>query len=472
MNTNKTGHVQADMSIHTSNGLAAVILAAGKGTRMYSDTPKVLRTLLGEPMLWYVLEALHSVVHDNVLTVVGHRADLVRALFPDGAFIHQDKQLGTGHALQCAWPEIVGRGAKWCLVVNGDTPLLTPAVLQEFVAAVTAEQADVGFMTLRLSDPRAYGRVLRDASGQVTDIVEAKDYDAATYGAPTNEVNAGVYLLKVDTAGALLSRLRADNQQQEYYLTDIFGLARKHGLRVHAQVGDGPDAAVLMGVNNPSELVGSEEELRKRIVANLLDSGVLVHAPDLVRIGPRVQIEPGSELFGPCELYGQSVVQAGAVVEAHTWIKDSMIGPGCHIRGFSHLEGAMLTDRCVVGPFARLRPGAVLESQVRVGNFVEIKKATLRAKAKANHLSYIGDAEVGTEANIGAGSITCNYDGKNKHHTAIGAKAFIGSNTALVAPVRVGANALVGAGSVITKDVPDDTLAIARGKQQCYPKRK
>lgn len=452
--------------------LAAVILAAGKGTRMYSDKPKVLRTLLGEPMLWYVLKALRSVAHDNVLTVIGHRADLVQALFPDKSFIHQDKQLGTGHALQCAWPEIVGRGTKWCLVVNGDTPLLTAAVLRGFIAAVTAKQSDVGFMTMRLSDPRAYGRVIRDASGQVTDIVEAKDYDAAAHGAPTNEVNAGVYLLKVDTAGALLSQLRADNQQQEFYLTDIIGLARKHGLQVHAAVAEAQDAAVLMGVNTPAELVGSEEELRKQIVANLLDCGVLVHAPDMARIGPRVQIEPGSELFGPCELYGQSLVRAGAIVESHTWIRDSMIGPGCRVRGFSHLEGAVLADQCMVGPFARLRPEAVLESQVRVGNFVEVKKATLRAKAKANHLSYIGDAEVGTEANIGAGTITCNYDGKNKHHTAIGAKAFIGSNTALVAPVRVGANALVGAGSVITKDVPDDTLVIARAKQQCYPKRK
>lgn len=452
--------------------LVAVILAAGKGTRMYSDKPKVLQTLLGEPMLWYVLKTLWSVAHDNVLTVIGHRADLVQEHFPDKSFIHQNKQLGTGHALQCAWPEIVKRGAEWCLVVNGDTPLLTVELLRGFATAVTAEQADVGFMTMRLPDPRAYGRVIRDASGQVADIVEAKDYDAAMHGTPTNEVNAGVYLFKVEATGALLSQLRADNQQQEYYLTDIVGLARKHGLRVHAAVAGSQNTAVLMGVNTPAELVGSEEELRKQIVANLLDSGVLVHAPDMARIGSRVQIEPGSELFGPCELYGQSVVHAGAVVESHTWIKDSIIGPGCRIRGFSHLEGATLADQCIVGPFARLRPGAVLESQVRVGNFVEVKKATLRAKAKANHLSYIGDADVGTEANIGAGTITCNYDGKNKHHTAIGAKAFIGSNTALVAPVRVGANALVGAGSVITKDVPDDTMAIARGKQQCYPKRK
>lgn len=466
--------------------ISTVILAAGKGTRMHSDKPKVLHTLLGEPMLWHVLEAMRPVAQGRMLTVVGHQAERVKALFPGESFVIQAEQLGTGHALQCAWPEVVKDKPDWCLVVNGDTPLMDPAAVRSFCQIMIQESVDVGFMTLKLPDPLAYGRVVRDDSGRIAGIVEAKDYDKARHGEPTGEINAGVYLLRLDALHDLLPRLSANNQQQEYYLTELVDLAVGQGLLVQAlecgSTGNAKDAedadaikfgdvAAFMGINSPAELAASEEELRGRIVRKWLNRGVMIHFPALACIGPRVILEPGAEVFGPCELYGQTSVKAGAVIESHVWLKDSRIGADSVIRSFSHLEGATVQEGCVVGPFARLRPDAVLEDQSRVGNFVEVKKARLGVKAKANHLSYIGDAEVGSGANIGAGTITCNYDGRNKHKTEIGAKAFIGSNTALVAPVRIGDNALVGAGSVITRDVPDDSLAVARARQRCMAKR-
>ncbi len=456
--------------------MTAVVLAAGKGRRMHADKPKALQTLLGEPMLWYVLEALRAMALSQVCTVIGPqakrpRAEQIQALFPNERFVEQAAQLGTAHALRCAWPEVLQDKAKWCLVVNGDAPLLEAEAMSGFCAAMIRAQIDVGCMTVQLADPLAYGRVIRDQAGRVVGIVEAKDYDPARHGQPTGEVNAGVYLLRVETTGALLALITADNNQQEYYLTDIVGLAVKHGLRVGATSVDSGNAAALMGVNSPAELAAAEEELRRRIVAAWLNKGVLIHFPERACLGPRVELEPGAELFGPCELYGRTFVGTGAVLESHVWIRNSRVGAGSIVRSFSHLEGATLGEGCVVGPFARLRPEAVMENQSRVGNFVEMKKARLGTMAKANHLSYLGDVDVGPGANIGAGTITCNYDGQNKHHTVIGAKAFIGSNTALVAPVRVGENALVGAGSVITKDVPDNTLAVARGRQQCFPKK-
>ena len=241
------------------------------------------------------------------------------------------------------------------------------------------------------------------------------------------------------------------------------------GMRVEGvECGDDPH---LLGVNSPVELIRAENLLRGVITSGWLEKGVLIHAPESVRIGPDVELAPGTELFGPCELYGETRAAASAQILSHTWIMNSLLGQGCVVRPFSHLEGARVGPGCMVGPFARLRPGALLEENARVGNFVEMKQAVLKAGAKANHLTYLGDAEVGPGSNIGAGTITCNYDGKRKHTTTIGKGAFIGSNTALVAPVTVGDGALVGAGSVITRDVPPHSLAVARGKQKNLPRK-
>lgn len=445
-----------------TRSITGLILAAGKGTRMYSSRPKVLQTILGEPMLHYVYDALEPVL-SNILTVVGFGADQVEAAFPGrtGDFVLQEEQLGTGHALQVAWDKVTASGAEYCLVINGDTPLVDTESIRAL--ADRANRADIAFMTINPPDPASFGRVVRDEDGRVQAIVEAKDYDLSVHGPVRGEVNAGIYLLRVSTVGDLLSRLECKNKSGEYYITDLVGFAVEQGLAVEG-VSCGADVN-LMGINNPRELIGAEQTLRRRIVESLIDKGVMVHNPDTVIIGPRVDVEPGAEIFGHVEIYGDSVVKSGVRINSYTWITDSTFEPGCEVRQFCHCEQAAVGPDCQVGPYARLRPGAVLKDGSKVGNFVEMKKAELGPGAKASHLTYLGDAEVGAGANIGAGTITCNYDGKNKFRTVIGEGAFIGSNTALVAPVTVGRDALVGAGSTITKNIDDESTGIARGKQ-------
>jgi bifunctional UDP-N-acetylglucosamine pyrophosphorylase/glucosamine-1-phosphate N-acetyltransferase len=441
----------------------ALVLAAGKGTRMRSPKAKVLQTLLNEPMLFYVYEALSPIVRDNVLTVVGHDADNVAKAFPAMAdrFVTQAEQLGTGHALQVAWEAVEKTGATHCLVINGDTPLVTVEALDRLVAAQGC--CDLAFMTITPRDTGAFGRVVRDPERRIRAIVEAKDYDFSLHGPVTGEVNAGIYLLKVATIRPLLEKLQNTNKSGEYYITDLVELAVDQGLSVDG-VQAGNDIS-LMGINSPRELIVAENTLRARIVDELVDSGVLIHNPATVIIGPRAEVEPGAEIFGHCEIYGASKVAAGARLGSYNHITDATFATGCVVREFNHIEGAEVGEGVTVGPYSRLRPGAKLEKDARIGNFVEMKKATLGQGAKASHLTYLGDTVVGAGANIGAGTITCNYDGKNKFTTRIGAGAFIGSNTALVAPVSVGDNALIGAGSTITKDVPDNQTGIARGKQ-------
>ncbi|MBO6170857.1 MAG: bifunctional UDP-N-acetylglucosamine diphosphorylase/glucosamine-1-phosphate N-acetyltransferase GlmU [Desulfovibrio sp.] len=446
---------------------AALVLAAGKGTRMHSDRPKVLQTLLGAPMLACVMEALRPIFAEDIWIVAGHRAELVEAAFPDARFVLQEQQLGTGHALMCALPALTEAGCTHLLVVNGDTPLLSERLARDFMAE--AAGADLAFATIELDNPGAYGRVVR-AQGRVQAIVEAKDYDPAHYGPATGEVNAGMYYCSLAAVESLLPRLSNSNNSGEYYITDLIGLAVAENYTVSG-VRCGRDEA-LMGVNSPAELSRMEEQLRARIVDGLLASGVILHAPDLVRVGPLAEVEPGAELTGPCEIYGRTVIRRGGSVASHCVVRDCRIEAGAQVRSFSHLEDAQVGAGALVGPYARLRPGAVLEEQSHVGNFVELKKARLGKGAKANHLTYLGDADIGEGTNIGAGTITCNYDGVHKYKTSIGNRAFIGSNTALVAPVRVGDEALVGAGSVITKDVPEGALGIARGRQKNLPRRK
>lgn len=447
----------------SDTSITALVLAAGKGTRMHSPRPKVLQTILNEPMLYYVYAALEPLFNENVLTVVGHGADMVEAAFPEMAdrLVEQSEQLGTGHALQVAWDAVKETGATHCLVINGDTPLVTEDALKRLVEV--AGCCDLAFMTISPRDPASFGRVVRSKDHHIKAIVEAKDYDMNVHGPVRGEVNAGIYLLKIESMESLLDELKNENKSGEYYITDLVELAVQKGLTVDGvQCGD--DLS-LMGINSPRELLVAEKALREQIVENLIDEGVLIHNPDTVIIGPAVSVEPGVEIFGHCEIYGESTVRAGARMGSYNYITDSNFETGCDVRQFCHIEGAEVGPDCWVGPYARLRPGAVLKKGARVGNFVEMKKATLGEGAKASHLTYLGDAEVGSGANVGAGTITCNYDGKNKFVTTIGEGAFIGSNTALVAPVTVGRDALIGAGSTITKDVPDESAAIARGKQ-------
>ncbi|HWR04437.1 MAG TPA: bifunctional UDP-N-acetylglucosamine diphosphorylase/glucosamine-1-phosphate N-acetyltransferase GlmU [Humidesulfovibrio sp.] len=447
----------------------AVILAAGKGTRMHSDKPKALQTLLGETMLGCVA-ATAAQVAASVLTVVGHGHELVRKAHPELAegFVLQAEQKGTGHALQAAWERVRASGATHCLVLNADAPLVTPQDLDELMNTAR-EGADIAFLSAVLPDAGSFGRVLRGDDGEVTGIVEAKDFDPAQHGQDTGEVNTGLFCLSVAAVEAVLFSLTSANRAGEYYITDLVAHGVAAGMQVHALRREA--ALDLLGVNSPLELAQAEERLRSATAQRLLESGVLLHHPESVVVGPRAVVEPGAELTGPCRVLGASVVSRGARLGAFSQITDSVLEPGCEVREHCHLQGAHLSPGSDCGPFARLRPGAELRERAHVGNFVEMKKSVLGPGAKAGHLSYLGDAQIGAGANIGAGTITCNYDGVNKHATHIGANSFIGSNTALVAPVKVGANALVGAGSVITKDVPDQALAIARGKQSNLERR-
>jgi bifunctional UDP-N-acetylglucosamine pyrophosphorylase / glucosamine-1-phosphate N-acetyltransferase len=451
--------------------IGALVLAAGKGTRMYSDDPKVMRTLLGERMLGYVLDGLRPVFGDRVHVVVGFGSEKVRKAFPalEGRFVMQTEQLGTGHALQCAWEAMKTSRYEYVLVMNGDVPLAAGEDLAGFIQASREARADLAFMTVELPVPGAYGRVVRDSSGLAC-IVEAKDHDESVYGPATGEVNAGIYLVRVEAIDKVLFKLTNSNKSGEFYITDLAELVGSNGGRVVA-VCKGNDENYL-GINNAKELVAAEESLRKRIVEGWLEKGVVVRQAESVRIGPKAVLEPGCEICGPCDILGTTKVGQGCVIEPHCWVKDSTIGRGTVVHAFSHLEQAEIGVNCHAGPYARLRPGAVLQEGSRVGNFVEMKKSVLGPGAKASHLTYLGDADIGAGANVGAGTITCNYDGKNKHKTIIGPGAFIGSNTALVAPVTVGANALVAAGSVVTQDVPADALAIARGRQVIKQRKK
>ena len=450
--------------------LGTVVLAAGKGTRMHSDAPKVLQRMLGEPMLSYVLRELAPIAPSFLWTVIGHGADAVRSRFAhdETRFVEQKEQLGTGHALQTAWGELVAAGITHALVVNGDTPLVCAETMRRFVDTALERNCDLAFVTLTPDNAASFGRVVR-ANGKVRAIIEAKDFDEAVYGPCPRESNSGIYFVRCESIGPLLSLLRNTNKSGEYYITDLVEAAVAHNLVVEG-VEAGNDMN-LLGINSPAELVAAEEMLRARLVDAALASGVLVHAPAQVRIGPDAVLEPGAEITGPCEIMGKSRICRGAKVASHCYMEDTLIRPGAVVQSFCHLVGAEIGEACFIGPFARMRPGAVTEEGAHLGSFVEMKKSVLGKGAKANHLAYIGDATIGAGANIGAGVITCNYDGKKKHQTLIGEKAFVGSNVSLVAPVSIGANALIGAGSTITKDVPDNFLGIGRARQVAFERK-
>ncbi len=444
--------------------LAGIILAAGKGTRFKSRRPKVLHPILGTPMVWYICKALRGMV-DKLFMVIGYGAEYVERACKGmvDQFVFQKDQLGTGHALMCALPEILSCKIDKCVVVNGDMPLVTKELFDLFIGVCLEKELDLGLVTTHLEDPYGYGRILRDDKGFVKFIVEEKDIKDS-HTKQIKEVNTGIYFLNLLKLKDLLSLISNDNAQKEYYLTDIVELAYKKGLKVDGIISKDKDC--VLGVNNPKDLNLCESILQNKINDFFMSKGVILRNKNLVKIGPEVNIDSGVDISGPCEIYGESSIGSGCVVESNVVIRNCKVGKDCLIRSFSYLEDADVGDGCQIGPFSRIRPGTLLEEDVRIGNFVEVKKSYLKRGVKANHLSYIGDASVGEESNIGAGTITCNYDGYKKHNTVIGKKAFIGSNTALVAPVKVGNFCVIGAGSTITKDVPDEMLVVARAKQK------
>ncbi len=439
--------------------LHVVILAAGEGKRMKSRLPKVLQKVAGKPMLGHVIDAARALQPAGIHVVYGHGGEAVRTAFADAVDLHwaeQRERLGTGHAVQQAIGQIP-QGAR-VLVLYGDVPLIAPATLQRLLAV----SAPLAVLVAELDNPTGYGRIVRDAEGRVGAIVEEKDADAETRA--IRLVNTGILAADADALRVWLSGLRNANAQGEYYLTDIFAqAAAEYRAAEWVQVAD---AMETEGANDPWQLAQLERAWQHRAVRALCREGVRFADP--ARVEVRGQVEVGTDVEVDIDVIfeGRVVLGEGVVIGPFTRLKDVEIAAGTVIRAHSDIEGATIGRDARIGPYARLRPGSELADGVHVGNFVEVKKSRMGAGSKANHLSYVGDAEVGSGVNIGAGSITCNYDGVNKSTTVIGDGAFIGSNSALVAPVEIGAGATIGAGSVITRSAPADKLTLARTRQQ------
>jgi bifunctional UDP-N-acetylglucosamine pyrophosphorylase / glucosamine-1-phosphate N-acetyltransferase len=445
----------------------ALILAAGKGTRMKSGRAKVLHPVLGVPMLEHVVRAVAAAGAAPVAVVVGYQADTVERAFEGRglAFVRQDPPLGTGHAVQAARATFAAHPDRTLLVVNGDLPLLRPETLERLLARHRESGPAATLLTVALDDPGAYGRVLRDDDGGVRAIVEARDASAEVRA--VREINAGLYVFEVPALLGVLDALQPQNAQGEYYLTDVIGLLRRGGQRVEAVRAEHP--AEALGVNSVAELAEAGRLLRARRTQALMAAGVGIEDPDSTHVGLDVVVEADATLRPYTFLEGRTVVHAGATVGPFVRLVDTEVGQGAQILDHCLLRQSTVGEGAVVGPFAHVRPESRIGARAKVGNFVELKKTTLGDGSKAPHLSYIGDATVGPAVNIGAGTITCNYDGTHKHPTRIEAGAFIGSDTTLVAPVTVGEGAYVAAGSAITEDVPAGALAVARARQVIKP---
>ena len=441
--------------------LRIIIMAAGLGTRMKSKTAKVLHRAAGRPLIDYVVDLAREIGDDKPVIVVGHQREQVQQHVGDRArFAVQEKQLGTGHAVLQAIEFV--KGAQEVLILSGDVPLTRVETLQALVDEHRRAGNALTLLTMTLDEPALYGRIVRDADGSVIRIVEAKDADEKQR--KIREVNAGIYVFGGKHLADNLKRLSTNNAQGEYYLTDLIGMLREAGKRVGALVTRDPIEA--LGVNSRGELATVEAEIQRRVVERLMQGGVTFRNPATVVIDSTVTIGNDTVVYPFVTLEGNTRIGSGCVIDPGVHLTNVVVGNEVHLKSGTVAEDAIIEDQATVGPYAHLRPGTKLGKHVRVGNFVETKKAVFGEGAKASHLSYIGDADVGADVNIGAGTITCNYDGVNKHKTVIEDGAFIGSDTQLVAPVRVGRGAYVGAGSTITKDVPPDSLALSRVPQK------
>ncbi len=443
----------------------AAILAAGKGTRMRSSLPKVLHPVAGRPMLQWVIDSARAAGCERILIIVGHAADEVRAAVEgdDIHFVEQTEQLGTGHALAQVEPHV--DDASLLLVLSGDVPLVTPATLDSLL---NAAQAGWGAMAVaELEEPGSLGRVLArhgadDRHGTLDRIVEASD--ASPDELRCRLINAGLYALPAPAIFDFLRRLDNDNAKGEYYLTDALGDAANNGRALHLVTLE--DASEAFGINTRKDQARVHRRLIERCHEALLDSGVTLLEPARTSIEPGVRIGPDTVIHPQVSLSGNTEIGQGCVIHQGAIIRDSKIADGVIIEAYSLVDRADIASECTVGPFARLRPASVLLKGARVGNFVEIKKTRLGEHSKASHLTYLGDAIIGANSNIGAGVVTCNYDGVAKHQTDIGDAVFIGSDTMLVAPVQVGDGATTAAGSVITQSVPAGSLAVGRARQR------
>lgn len=437
-----------------------VILAAGKGTRMRSALPKVLHKLSGRTMLGHVVAVVESLGEAKKIIVTGHGAEQVEQQFksPTTIFTQQKEQLGTGHAVHMAVPELCSDAVV--IVLYGDVPLIRPATIQKILAVVT--ESTMGLLTINLDQPTGYGRIVRNTKGDITEIIEQKD--ASVEQLKITEVNTGVLALQSSQLRDWLPKITNNNAQGEYYLTDLVAIAREAGVEI---VSVNPESATeVEGVNNRVQLSQLERAHQRQLAEILMESGTSLADP--ARFDQRGDLSAGTDNFIDinCVFNGSVTIGSNVSIGANCQISDSTIGDGVSILPNTIIESSVVGDRAVVGPFARLRPGTRMESDTKVGNFVETKKTLVGKGSKINHLSYVGDAQLGENVNIGAGTITCNYDGVSKHKTDLGDGVFVGSNSTLVAPIKVDKGGFIAAGSTVTTEVPSDSLAVGRAKQR------
>ena len=443
-----------------------VILAAGKGTRMRSDLPKVLHEVAGTPMLGHVLSTAQALGPKKIIVVIGHGADLVRAKFDSAVkqsatpihFVLQDPPQGTGHAVAQA-VELLAKEVP-TLVLYGDVPLIDVATLKRLVQ-VANEHQEMGLLTARLENPTGYGRIVRDRAGTISQIIEEKDADAEIR--KISEINTGILIAPTPALIGWLGRLTNHNAQGEFYLTNIIQMASKDQQPIGSVQPSSNNE--ILGINSQAQRAEIERLYQQRQAQALMDQGVCLMDPARFDVRGELSCANDVVIDVGCIFEGKVSIGKGAVIGPHCVIRNSQIGAGAKIEAFSHIENAIVGPQAVVGPFARLRPGSELGEGAHVGNFVEIKNTQLGPRSKANHLAYLGDATIGSRVNVGAGTITCNYDGAEKHRTVIEDDAFIGSDTQLVAPVTVGKGATLGAGTTLTQDAPANELTLSRSQQ-------
>jgi bifunctional UDP-N-acetylglucosamine pyrophosphorylase / glucosamine-1-phosphate N-acetyltransferase len=442
-------------------GLAVIVLAAGLGTRMKSSTAKVLHQIAGRPMLLHTLGNALALKPEKTVAVVGHQAEKVIGLLPEGVTAAiQKEQLGTAHAASAGLKKLGGfTGAL--LLCSGDTPLLGADTFRRLVQAHQKAGADVSVLTAHLADPAGYGRIIRGGDGSVQRIVEHKDATAAERA--VHEINTGTYCFKASALKRALKEVRTENSQGEFYLTDVVAITKKRGGTVLGVTTDRPEEA--LGINSRVDLANAEKTVRRRVNERHMRSGVTIIDPDATYIDAGVMIGADTVIHPGNHITGETVIGSGVALFPGNFILDSTLKDGAVVKGYSVIESSCVDEGAQIGPFSHLRPGSRVGAAARVGNFVELKKALLAEGVKASHLSYLGDTVIGRDVNIGAGTITCNYDGFNKYQTIIEDGVFVGSDTQFIAPVRVGRGSVVAAGTTVTKDVPADALAISRSPQ-------
>ncbi|MEK7851994.1 MAG: bifunctional UDP-N-acetylglucosamine diphosphorylase/glucosamine-1-phosphate N-acetyltransferase GlmU [Deltaproteobacteria bacterium] len=444
------------------NSTAVIILAAGKGTRMKSEKAKVLHEVGGRPMLSYVLDRAGEIGSKKTVVVIGHQADKVKEVFSGSGvtFVEQKEQLGTGHAVMQA-EKALSRFKGDVLILSGDVPLITSETLRGLMDAHKKSKAILTVLTAEPEDPYGYGRIIKDSKGGIKKIVEEKD--AIAKEKAVKEINTGIYCVDSEFLLRALKMIEPKNVQKEYYFTDIVGIAVNEKKRVATYRAS--DFKEVMGINSRIEQAEAECIIKIKTLENLMASGVTIIDPSSTYISPSVNIFPDTVIYPGAMISGDTVIGKGCSIGPGSIISNTRIGNCVKVKAYCVMEESEIKDEAVIGPLAHLRPQTVIEKGAHIGNFVEIKKSTIGEGSKANHLTYIGDATIGKGVNIGAGTITCNYDGFKKYQTIIEDNVFVGSDTQLIAPVKIGKGSLIGAGTTVTEDVPADSMVLSRVKQ-------